>query len=173
MARLHILLAMLMAMPTISMAQAPAAIEQLRWLAGCWTIDGADEGSVEHWLEPAGGAMFAVSRTVKQGRVAQFEFMTIRTNAEGSLVFVAQPRGVPPTEFPAASVGPAEAIFENSRHDFPNRVIYRQTGPASMLGRIEGVMDGKPLTVDFNFTRTRCPNPAAIPADPPPAPPVQ
>lgn len=161
MAELRILFGLLLAMPAIGLAQAPAAIDQLRWLAGCWTIDGADAGSVEYWLAPAGGTMFAISRTVKQGRVAQFEFMTIRTTAEGSLVFVAQPRGVPPTEFPAVSVGPAEAIFENARHDFPNRVTYRQTGPDSMLGRIEGITDGKPLTVDFNFTRADCPNPGA------------
>jgi hypothetical protein len=82
--------------------------------------------------------------------------MTIRTTADGQLVFVAQPGGSPPTEFPARSKSAAEITFENQSHDFPNRVIYRKTGPDSMLGRIEGILDGQARAIDFRFNRTPC-----------------
>ena len=88
---------MLTAASPASFAQAPAAIDQVAWLAGCWAAQDAEPGSVEHWLAPAAGTMFGVSRTVRGGRVALFEFMTIRTSDEGRLVFVAQPGGSPPT----------------------------------------------------------------------------
>ena len=141
----------------VSVAQAPAAIDRVAWLAGCWAAQDAEPGSVEHWLAPAAGTMFGVSRTVRGGRLALFEFMTIRTASDGQLVFVAQPGGSPPTEFPAKSLGTTEVTFENSSHDFPNRVTYRLTGPGSMLGRIEGTLDGVARAIDFRFERTPCP----------------
>jgi hypothetical protein len=140
-----------------SFAQAPAVIDQVAWLAGCWAAQDAEPGSVEHWLAPAAGTMFGVSRTVRGGRLAGFEFMSIRTSSDGRLVFVAQPGGSPPTEFPAVSLATTAVTFENADHDFPNRVSYRQTGPASMLGRIEGTLDGVAKTVDFKFDRVPCP----------------
>jgi hypothetical protein len=139
-------------------ADAPAPIDDVAWLAGCWAAQDGEPGTVEHWLSPAAGTMFGVSRTIRGGRVALFEFMTIRTTAEGQLVFVAQPGGSPPTEFAAKSKSPAEITFENTSHDFPNRVIYRRTGPDSMLGRIEGTLDGQSRAVDFKFNRTPCPS---------------
>jgi len=75
-------------------ADAPAPIDDVAWLAGCWAAQDGEPGTVEHWLSPAAGTMFGVSRTIRGGRVALFEFMTIRTMAEGQLVFVAQPGAV-------------------------------------------------------------------------------
>lgn len=153
-----------------SFAQATAAIDQVAWLAGCWAAQDAEPGSVEHWLAPAAGTMFGLSRTVRDGRVALFEFMTIRTSSDSQLVFVAQPGGSPPTEFPAKSLSATAVTFENTSHDFPNRVTYRQTGPASMLGRIEGTLDGQSKAVDFRFSRVPCPaGPGTAPSPSPDA----
>jgi hypothetical protein len=144
--------------PVASAAAAAAApIDDVAWLAGCWAAQDGEPGTVEHWLAPAAGTMFGVSRTVRGGRAALFEFMTIRTTAEGQLVFVAQPGGSPPTEFPAKSRNSTEVTFENTSHDFPNRVTYRKTGPESMLGRIEGTLDGAARAIDFRFKRAPCP----------------
>jgi len=140
-------------------AQPVAAIEQVAWLTGCWAADGAEPGTVEHWLAPAAGTMFGVNRSVRGGRLAQFEFMAIRTAHDGRLVFVALPGGRNATEFAARSVTSSEVVFENSRHDFPNRVIYRRTGERTMLGRIEGQANGEARAVDFPFTRVPCPEP--------------
>jgi hypothetical protein len=138
-------------------AQPAAAIDQVAWLTGCWVADGGEAGTVEHWLAPAAGTMFGVNRSVRGGRLAQFEFMAIRTAHDGRLVFVALPGGRNATEFAARSLAAAEVVFENPRHDFPNRVIYRRTGERTMLGRIEGQANGEARAVDFPFTRVPCP----------------
>jgi hypothetical protein len=143
--------------PSSGQADPGVAIDQVAWLAGCWAAQEGEPGTVEHWLSPAAGTMFGVSRTIRNGRVALFEFMTIRTTADGQLVFIAQPGGSPPTEFPVKSHAAGEVTFENASHDFPNRVTYRKTGPASMLGRIEGTIDGQARSMDFRFNRTPCP----------------
>ena len=36
---------------------AHADVADLQWLAGCWSQDGREAGSVEQWTAPAGGTM--------------------------------------------------------------------------------------------------------------------
>lgn len=148
---------------TLAPAQTPASpFEPIAWLAGCWRADGGEPGSIEQWMPPAGGTMLGMARTVRGGRTAEFEFMRIVAE-DGALVFVAQPSGRPPTRFPAARVGAAEAVFEQPGHDFPQRVIYAQDGADRLRARIEGQRGGQLRGIDFPMTRTPCdggpPNP--------------
>lgn len=127
------------------------------WMAGCWTQNGREAGSVEQWMAPAGGLMLGMARIVKGGRVIEFEFMQLRADAEGRLSFIAQPQGRPPTEFKLARQAEAEAVFENPAHDFPQRVSYRRAGPDQLLARIEGERNGKVRGIDFAMQRAACP----------------
>ena len=85
----------LAAMASLAGVDAHAAdegVEAVSWLAGCWQGSFGEPGTVEHWLAPAGGTMLGMSRTVKQGRTVEFEFMQLRESATG-LSFIAQPGG--------------------------------------------------------------------------------
>src|SRR6185436_3428107 len=92
-------------------ANVASAAEQdvtaLAWLAGCWSAEKADPGSVEHWLAPAGGTMLGVSRTVKAGKTIEFEFMQLRVGAEGKIILIALPSGQKETTFTASSISAA------------------------------------------------------------------
>ena len=127
------------------------------WLAGCWEPQGREAGSTEQWMPPAGGLMLGMARTLRQGRVVEFEFMQIRAEADGQLVYVAQPQGRPPTDFRLVRQGEAEAVFENPTHDFPQRVIYRRESAQRLVARIEGSVQGKARGIDFPMTRAACP----------------
>lgn len=133
----------------------------IEWLAGCWAQQGREAGSVEHWMAPTGGAMLGMARTLKNGRVIEFEFMQIRADVDGALSFIAQPQGRPPTEFKLLRQGKggedSEAVFENPVHDFPQRVIYRREAADRLVARIEGTMKGKERGIDFPMQRTACP----------------
>lgn len=129
------------------------------WMAGCWAEQGRDAGSGEQWMAPAGGLMLGMGRTLKGGRVVDFEFMHIRAGADGRLVYVAQPQGRPATEFkltPKPGQKDTEAVFENPTHGFPQRVIYRLAAPDRLAARIEGTLNGKDLGVDFTLQRATC-----------------
>jgi hypothetical protein len=135
---------------------ATMAIEDLAWLAGCWQAEGGEPGSVEHWLAPAGGTLLGMSRAVKNGCTVAHEFMQIRRDDAGRVVFIAAPSGQATTTFVRVGGGAAEVVFENPAHDFPQRVIYRRTGPDRLLGRIEGLRNGAPRAIDFPFVRLAC-----------------
>lgn len=142
---------------SIGSAQAaPDALAQLGWLAGCWRAAGAEAGSGEQWMAPAGGTMLGMSRTVKGGKTVAHEFLQIRQNEPGKLAFIAMPSGQPTATFAALELSADHVVFENPAHDFPQRVIYRRDGDATLNARIEGTLKGKPKAIDFPIQRTSC-----------------
>jgi Domain of unknown function (DUF6265) len=143
------------ALPASARADADPA-SALRWLAGCWASEGGEPGSGEQWMPPAGGSLLGVSRTVKGGRTVAHEFMQIREIAPGRLAFIANPSGQSQATFPLLRLGAKEVVFENARHDFPQRVIYRLDGAGVLRARIEGLIDGKPRAEDFTMRRVSC-----------------
>jgi hypothetical protein len=79
--------------------------------------------------------MLAVSRTLKDGRMASFEFLRI-VERDGGLVYVAQPGGKPPTDFTLTLVSEASATFENPEHDFPKMIRYTKRPDGSLEARV-------------------------------------
>jgi hypothetical protein len=131
-------------------------VEALAWLAGCWALIDAEPGSGEVWMAPAAGTLVGVSRSVKDGRTVGWELMRIRETESGGLEFVAQPSGLEGGAFPLVRLGPREAVFENLRHDFPQRILYRLDDDGVLRARIEGHEKGEERGIDFPMRRTPC-----------------
>ncbi len=129
--------------------------DQITWMAGCWRLDGSTRLVEEMWMAPSGGALLGVGRTVSGGRAVAHEFMQIRER-DGVLTFIALPSGQAEAAFPLLRAGARELVFENRAHDFPQRVIYRLQGEM-LVGRIEGVQNGKEQSADFPMKRVSCP----------------
>ena len=142
-------------------APAPTAPTMPEWLAGSWvSCDGGYEVS-EIWSRPRGAVMLGFS--IMGGRRGiSWEQTRIEATATG-LVFHAQPSGQPGGSFPLLRAGPAELVFENRGHDFPQRVIYRREGNR-LTGRIEGEINGQPRAMDWHYAQAPlnapCPPPA-------------
>ncbi len=141
---------------SVGLVEEPIDIDRLAWLSGCWTSDGAEEGSGEQWSKPGGGTMLGTSRFVRNGKTVAYEFTRISETEDGSLIFVAAPSGQASNAFPLASIDSHEVVFEDLEHDFPQRILYRLIEPERLLGRIEGEVDGQTRTVDFPMTRSDC-----------------
>ncbi len=140
----------------ISAGAVASPFDKLGWMQGCWMATGGEKGTVEQWTSAEGDSMFGMSRTVKGGKTADFEFMQIREVTPGKLTFIAQPSGSAPTSFALARQDGAAFIFENTGHDFPQRVIYRQDGANGLFARIEGLSKGKIKGIDFPMQRVSC-----------------
>jgi len=163
---MHALGILLVAAATLFANAALAAgddLARLSWLAGCWKSETAEAGSGEHWLLPAGGTMLGISRTVKQGKTVEFEFMQIRPIDDGRLAFIALPSGQSMTTFPLLRLSDTEAVFENPEHDFPQRVVYARDGDSALKPRIEGMHDDQLRVIEFPMTRVSCDSPAGVP----------
>jgi Domain of unknown function (DUF6265) len=154
--------ARIVAIASLSLATSMAAraqdsqIGSLGWLAGCWAAEAGEAGSGEQWLPLAGGTMFGVGRTVKNGKTVAHEFMQIRTDPQGQVVFIAQPSGQREATFVASSIVQGSVVFENPQHDFPQRIRYSPMPGDRLAARIEGVRNGAQRGIDFPMKRVPC-----------------
>lgn len=147
--------ALLALVPSPAGAQ-DSGVVGLQWLAGCWESRGDSVIIEEQWLAPAAGILLGVSRTRRGESLVGYEFARIYARGD-SLVLAASPSGQEPAEFVARSADDSEVVFENPKHDFPQRVRYRAIGTDSLAARIEGVRGGEPRGVDFRYGRVACP----------------
>jgi hypothetical protein len=108
-----------------------------RWVEGCWAGVKGDARFRERWTFADARTLLGVGYTVTKDRMTSFEYFRIVLE-NGSAVYVAQPGGVPPTEFTASSLTASEAVFENPAHDFPKRVSYRRVDATHLLAWIDG-----------------------------------
>jgi hypothetical protein len=131
-------------------APARATLADLGWLAGNWSGTLGRATIEERWTPAAGGAMLAVSRTIKDDRLAAFEFLRIVERDDG-LVYIAQPNGRPPTEFVLTVMTADSVTFENPAHDFPKMIRYTRRADGSLEARVSGAGGERPQV--FVFTR--------------------
>ena len=95
---------------------------------------------------PHDDAMYGQNRALRQGRMVFYELLTI-VRRDQALVYIAQPRGGPATEFVMASSTATSVLFENPQHDFPKRIRYALAASGELSARVDdGTASGKNLT---------------------------
>jgi hypothetical protein len=127
---------------------AKAAIGDLAWLAGAWVGTRGKSSIEERWSPPRGGAMLAVSRTISGEKMVAFEFLRI-VERDGGLVYIAQPGGRTPTEFVLTELSKSRAVFENPRHDSPQRIVYELSTEGGLSASIGFMKGGTPRRFEF------------------------
>ena len=125
----------------------------LTWLSGDWIDCSGDTIVEERWLGPAGGVMIGANLTRGKGS-ASFEFFRIARSKAGNWAYFAQPGGRPPVEFTLTETNGTRAVFQNLRHDFPQRVIYWRDGE-NLAARVEGRLNGKLEAAQWRFAPKR------------------
>jgi hypothetical protein len=112
-------------------------IAGLTWMAGAWTRADADATTEEHWMAPAGNAMLGMGRSVRGGKMVEFEFMRIEVRGDG-IFYVASPNGGDSVAFRMMEMGANRVMFYNPEHDFPKRIVYWLDEDGALHARIEG-----------------------------------
>ncbi|MBA2524296.1 MAG: hypothetical protein H0V18_00740 [Pyrinomonadaceae bacterium] len=124
----------------------------LAWMAGNWAgVQGGVEME-ELWQAPKGNTMLGLHRDVAGGRTVFFEFLRIEAKPEG-ISYWASPGGRPSTQFRLIELKGKRVVFENLKHDFPQRVIYWLSDDGALHARIEGTMNGKPAAEEWTWRR--------------------
>jgi hypothetical protein len=127
---------------------AAAGIGDLDWLSGNWVGTRGRSSIEERWSPPLGGALLGLSRTVSRERMVAFEYLRV-VERDGGLVYVAQPGGAPPTEFVLTELAGSRAVFENPRHDSPQRIVYELSAEGALSASVGYIHGGKPQRFDF------------------------
>lgn len=146
----------LFALALVATPAAPGDIDKLAFISGCWTLVRPNGTKIEEqWLAPAGGAMIGMSRSVRDGKLRQFEFMRIVPGEDETLRYVVIPSGQAETAFALKDLAADAVTFENPKNDFPQRILYRLADKNTLVARIEGSVNGQERSADFPYKR--CP----------------
>ncbi len=129
-------------------------IQRAMWLQGCWELSTPARSVEEIWTTPKGGSMMGVSRTIRDGMLAEYELIVLREQGE-QLAYVAHPSGQAQATFLSTRVTSSELVFENPAHDFPQQIGYRLNGDA-LLAWISGSQNGKSRRAEFPYKRAKC-----------------
>lgn len=137
----------------VSQADEADDLNRLSWLEGLWTGNKDGVETEELWMPAKGGALLALHRDVKDGRMVSFEFLRIATTAEGTFLF-GSPQSAPPTPFRLLSMEHQRVTFENPAHDFPQRILYWLDSQSALHARIEGPMNGATVSEEWVWTKS-------------------
>ena len=107
------------------------------------------------WMPPLGDLMIGSSRTTVGARTSEFELLRLKADGD-RLNYIAMPNGRTETTFPSIEITDTTLVFENTQHDFPQRIIYRRRGADSLLARIEGPGANGTRGVNFPMRRGSC-----------------
>jgi hypothetical protein len=132
-----------------------APLTQASWLAGCWELRAANRVTLEMWMPPLGDLMLGSSRTTVGQRTREFEHLQLTVQGDG-LHYIALPSGQKDTVFPSIEVSDTSLVFENTAHDFPQRISYRRRGADSVVATIEGPGPNGVQRIPFAYRRTTC-----------------
>ena len=132
-----------------------ATIDRVKWLQGCWQTTRGEATIEEQWMAPRGGTMLGMGRTVRGGKIAEYELVLIKEQG-AALAYEAHPSGQPSATFLSTTASDTSVVFENPKHDFPQRVGYQRDGSEGLQAWIDGEVNGKARRVDFAYRRARC-----------------
>jgi hypothetical protein len=143
-----------LAAPTLASAQAMQS-HKLAWLQGCWAMVNQERAVEEQWMAPRGKTMIGTSRTVQGANLVSYEFMMIRQDGD-QIAFEVRPSGRAPVIFNASTITDSSVVFENAKHDFPQKIGYRRDGDNAMYAWIEGKRDGETRRAEFPYHQVVC-----------------
>lgn len=133
-----------------------AKVDELSWMAGSWTCQKWGGTYEEHWSTPAGGLLMGFSRLLVPGKSAFKEISRIEDTEDGMVLYVEvnpkREKAGNITAFPIKELTKEKVVFENLKHDFPQRVIYTKKSDGTINARIEG--EGQSAE-DFIFKKAK------------------
>lgn len=119
---------------------APIELAKLAWLCGTWGYAHAEVATEEHWRPLAGNTLLGTSHTFDKTRTRFFEFLRI-TEMNGKIAYIALPASADkPTVFLMTTGSDKEVVFENAKHDHPQRIRYEKTekGITATISQLDG-----------------------------------
>lgn len=133
-----------------------ASVSDAAWLTGCWVARSANGQTEEMWSRPLGGTMIGLSRTVRDGSTTGYEFLLLRSGAEGRLVYSAHPSGQTPTDFAVTHLTTSTLRVEKPDHDFPRRIEYIRSASDSVVARVYAEIESESPAFSLRYGRSRC-----------------
>lgn len=118
----------------------PEALKKMEWLCGTWVLQDGKQTTEEHWRPLQGSTILGSSHTFDATTTHFFEHLRISLK-NGSIEYIALAASAQqPTAFPLVQLDDGAMVFENGKHDHPQRIRYEKTagGLTATISQLDG-----------------------------------
>lgn len=132
-------------------------LEKAKWLLGNWENVTKESDSREIWQQTNDSTLNAESY-VTVGKDTVFYEKIELVERHDSLLYIVSVRDQnkeKPVTFYQTQSTEKQVVFENPKHDFPNKIEYKQINKDSIVGIIYGSDKGKPISQEFPMKRSK------------------
>lgn len=132
-------------------------LEKATWLLGNWHHVSEDGIALEMW-EQVSDSSFAGKSCFIVGKDTVSSETVVLEQVGANLYYVPTVKGQnnnQPVKFTLTSASEKQLVFENPKHDFPQKIAYMQVTGDSLVAEISGKMNGKENKQQFPLTRIK------------------
>ena len=132
-------------------------IKATNWLLGNWENNSADGNLSETWKKVNDSTFQAQSYFIKEKDTLHFESITLQQKGE-ELPYTATVQGQnndKPVSFKLTTSTEKQLVFENPKHDYPQKISYNQITTDSLVAKISGIQQGKPSSEQYSMKKTK------------------
>ncbi len=131
-------------------------INDLSWLLGTWKHETVTSTTFESWRKLSDktleGESWRVNKATQQ-RVFG-EALLLAEMGDGIFYLPKTSDNPLPVAFKLNTSNAKEVVFENAKHDFPQKITYKLNADGSVTALVEGAMNGQQRRLEFQYTRT-------------------
>ncbi|HOD10704.1 MAG TPA: DUF6265 family protein [Flavobacterium sp.] len=130
-------------------------LENANWFLGEWKNTSPEMDFTENWKKETDSSYRAQSFIVAANDTVFFEHVLLE-EANDSLFYRAYERKEKLSQavsFYATKIDSNQIIFENPKHDFPTKIIYKKVTTDSIVASIYGKQKGKSVSETFPMKR--------------------
>jgi hypothetical protein len=127
------------------------------WLLGNWENKSDDGDLLETWKKVNDSIYDGESYFIKGKDTLHFEKIQMKQKGE-ALFYIATIRGQnndKPVTFKHNDTIEKQLVFENPKHDFPQKIVYSKIAKDSIIIQISGIQQGKPSSERFSMKKSK------------------
>ena len=119
---------------------------------GTWKMISDKIQYYEEWRLINDSELIGIGFSVEQGDTVLSEELYVKKFAD-TWAYVALPVNQTITLFALTEYTESKFIFENKKHDYPQKIIYEFTADGKLNVATEGIIEGELMRRDFSFIR--------------------
>lgn len=130
-------------------------VSDFAWLEGKWK--GVEDGmiSFEEWKPLQGKLLEGEGGSISGSDTVFYEFIKIEQRGEDLFYTVSVEGSSEIVDFKFTGYKNDSIIFENLKHDFPQRIVYFRLPDSKLYACVDGLNAGKYSKIEFSFQKTK------------------
>jgi hypothetical protein len=136
---------------TVALAKNYTQLQKANWFIGTWENATNEMTMKEIWKQETDSSFSADSFIIVQKDTVFYEKVDLiqRNDSLFYIVSVKNQNNEKPVSFYLTTTNESELVFENQKHDFPNKITYYKITNDSLVATISGLKDGKMSSETF------------------------